>query len=157
MRRSTSRLLEHDPAAELEELVRGVVELEVLELVAVRDEALGLRGLALERAEVALDLRDDVADAQQVLPRELHLALGLLLAALVLRDAGGLFDEQAAIFGLRADDQADPALLDDRVGLGADAGAEEELGDVLQADRRLVDQVLAVAAAMRRRVTAISG
>ena len=41
--------------------------MQLLELVAVRDVALGLRGLALERAEVALDLRDDVADAQQVL------------------------------------------------------------------------------------------
>jgi hypothetical protein len=35
------------------------------------------------------------------------------------------------------------ALLDDRVGLGADARAEEEIGDVLQADLGLVDQVLA--------------
>ena len=74
------RALHHDPAAQLEELVRGVVELEVFELVPVRDEPLGLRGLALERTEVPLDLRDDVADAQQVLLRELHLALRLLLA-----------------------------------------------------------------------------
>ena len=71
-----------------------------------------------------------------------------LLALLVLGDAGGLFDEQAAVFRARADDQADPALLDDRVRLGADAGAEEELGDVLQADLRLVDQVLARAVAV---------
>ena len=63
--------------------MRRLVELEVLELVAVRDVALGLRGLALERAEVALDLGDDVADAQQVLLRQLHLPLGLLLLRLL--------------------------------------------------------------------------
>ena len=52
-------------------------------------------------------------------------------------------------FRLRADDEADLALLDDRVGLRANAGAEEEIGDVLQADGRLVDQVLAVARAVK--------
>ena len=78
----------------------------------------------------------------------LHLPLGLLLPALVLGDAGGLLDEHAAVLGARRDDEADLALLDDRVGLGADAGAEEEVGDVLQADLRLVDQVLARAVAV---------
>ena len=141
-------LLEDDPAAKLEELVRSVVELEVLELAAIGDVALGLGRLALERAEVSLDLRDDVADAQQVLLRHLHLPLGLLLPALELRDAGGLLDEEAAVLRLRADDEADLALLDDRVGLRPDARSEEEVGDVLQADGRLVDQVLAVAVAM---------
>ena len=116
--------------------MRRLVELEVLELVAVRDVALGLRGLALERGEVALDLGDDVADAQQVLLRQLHLALGLLLPALELRDAGGLLDEEAAVLGLRAHDEADLALLDDRVRLRADAGPEEQIGDVPQADLR---------------------
>src|SRR6185436_5418851 len=75
-------------------------------------------------------------------------ALGLLLPALELRDAGGLFDEKATIFGLRADDEADLSLLDDRVRLRTDAGAEEEIGDVLQANLDFVDQVLAVAVAM---------
>ena len=79
--------LELHPADELEVPVRRLVELQVLELVAVGDEALGLRGLALERREVPVDLGDDVAHAQQVLLRELHLLLCLLLAALELRDA----------------------------------------------------------------------
>ena len=94
--------LELDPADELEVPVRRLVELQVLELVAVGDVALGLRGLALERAEVPLDLGDDVADAQQVLLRQLHLPLGLLLPRLELGDAGGLLDEQAPVFRLRA-------------------------------------------------------
>ncbi len=56
--------LDFDPRRELEVLVRRLVELEVLDLVFVGDVALGLRRLALERAQVAVDLRHDVADAQ---------------------------------------------------------------------------------------------
>src|SRR5262249_10483764 len=132
---------------DLEPLVRGLVELQVLELLAVRDVALGLRGLALERTEVPLDLGDDVAHAQEVLRRELHLALGLLLLALELRDAGRFLDEETTVLGLGRDDEADLALLDDRVRLRAGGGAEEEIRDVLQAHGRLVDEVVAVAAA----------
>ena len=93
LRRSSSRepldlaALELHPADELEVPVRRLVELQVLELAPVGDVALGLGGLALERREVAVDLGDDVADAQQVLLRELHLLLGLLLPALELGDA----------------------------------------------------------------------
>ena len=137
--------------------MRRLVELQVLELVAVRDVALGLRRLALERGEVALDLGDDVADAQQVLLRELHLALGLLLPRLELGDAGGLLDEQAPVLGLGADDEADLALLDDRVRLRADAGAEEEIGDVLAGGPGvLLIRYSLSPVRWRRRVTAIS-
>ena len=127
--------------------MRRLVEDQILHLVLVRDVALGLRGLPLQRREAARDLRDDVADAQQVLPRLIHLLLGLLLPGLVLGDAGGLFDQHPAIFGARRDDEPDLSLLDDRVRLGADAGAEEQIGDVLEADLGLVDQVLARAVA----------
>ena len=51
--------------------------------------------------------------------------------------------------GRELHDLADAALLDDRVGLGADAGAEEEVGDVAQPARRLVDEVLARAVAIQ--------
>ncbi len=128
---------------DLEQLVRRLVEHEVLELALVGDVALGLGRLALERREVSLDLAHDVADAEQVLPRLVHLELGLLLPGLVLRDAGRLFDQHAPVFGARAHDEADLALLDDRVRLRADAGAEEQIGDVLEPHLRLVDEVLA--------------
>src|SRR5260370_934237 len=91
----------------------GRLRVDLVELAAIGDVTLRLRRLALQRSERALDLRDDVADPQKVLRRELHLALGLLLPALELRDARGLFDEEAAVFRLRADDEADLALLDD--------------------------------------------
>ena len=132
---------------ELEELVRRVEQHEVFELAPVLDEALGFCGLALERSAILVDFRDDVVHAQQVLPREIHLALGELSPLLVLGDAGCLVDEQAAIFRTRADDLADASLLDDRVGLRADAGAEEKIGHVAQANLGLVDEVLARAVA----------
>ena len=51
--------------------------------------------------------------------------------------------------GFGADDEPDLALLDDRVGLGARARAEEQVGDVAQAHRGLVDEVVALAAAVQ--------
>src|SRR5258708_286458 len=63
---------EDDPPRELEPLVRRLVELQILELAPVRDVALGLRGLSLERAEAPLYFAHDVPDAQKVLLRELH-------------------------------------------------------------------------------------
>ncbi len=128
---------------ELEVLVRRVEQHEILELATVVEEALGLRHLTLERCAVAIDLRDDVGHAQKVLARELHLALRHLAALLVLGDAGGLVDEHAPVLRTRAHDLTDAPLLDDRVRLGADAGAEEELGHVAQAHLGLVDEVLA--------------
>ncbi len=137
------------PPDELEIFVRRLVELKILDLAPIREIPLGLLRLALQRSEVALDLRDDVADAKKVLRAELHLSLGGLLARFVFRDARGLFDEQAPIFRLRADDQTDLALLDDRVRLRPDARAEEQIRDVLQADLDFVDQIFAVAVAMK--------
>ena len=96
---------------------------------------LGLLGHAVEVLDLPIELAQDVVDAQQVLARALHLALGSQFAAAIQRRAGGFLDEQAAILRLGVDQLLDAPLLDDRVGLGADAGAEKELGDVLQAAR----------------------
>ena len=102
---------------------------------------------ALQVLDLAVDLAQDVVDAQQVLARALHLALGGELAAAIERRAGGLLDEQAAVLRLGVDQLLDAPLLDDRVGLRADPGAEEQLGDVLQPAGRLVDEVLRLAGA----------
>ena len=83
----------------LEQLMRCLVQAQLLQLVAVRNVALGLGSLSLERGNVALELQDAIAHPKQVLLGELHLALGGLLAALVLGDAGRFLDQRAAIFG----------------------------------------------------------
>ena len=102
-------------------------------------------GLTPQRVRLAVQLPDDVADAQQVVAGPLDLALGRHLAAAVEGRAGRLLDEEAQLVRLGADDLADAALLDDRVGLGADAGPEEQFGDVAQAAGPFVDEVLGLA------------
>src|SRR5690606_23586542 len=68
-------LLEHPRGrAQLEQLVAGPPQLEVAQLAAVLLVALGLLGLALERADPALELADHVGDPQQVLAGLLDLA-----------------------------------------------------------------------------------
>ena len=62
-------------------------------------------------------------------------------AALVLRDAGRFFDQLAPVGRTRAENLADLALLDDRVGLDADAGVHQQILHVAQAADLAVDQV----------------
>ena len=65
--------------------------------------------------------------------------------ALVLRDAGRLLDQLTPIGRARAQNHADLALLDDRVGLGAEPGVHQQLVDVPQPADLAVDQVFALA------------
>jgi hypothetical protein len=102
-----------------------------------------LAGLALQGDDLPLDLAQDVGQAQQVLLGLVQLADGLALVGLVLGDAAGFLEHLAAVFGTRAQDAVDAALLHQRVGVGADAGVHEQALDVLQAAGRLVDEVLA--------------
>ena len=109
-------------------------------LVAAR-----LRRLALERTALLFDLEDDVVDAGEVLLRRLELQLRGAAAGLVLRDARGLLDQLTTIRRPRAEDHPDLALLDDRVGLGAEPGVHHQFVDVAQAAHLAVDQVFALA------------
>ena len=128
--------------------MRGLPQIDIAELGLVLAIALRLLRLAPQRAHPLVELGDDVRDAHQVLARLIELLLGSLLLDLELRDARGLFDDRAAILRTRADDLADTALLDDRVRLGPDAGAEEEVGHVAETARSLVDVVLRQAIAI---------
>ncbi len=94
-----------------------------------------LRGLPLQRAALLLDLEDDVVDARQVLLRGLELQLRGAAAALVLRHAGRFLDQLAPIGRPRAQDLADLALLDDGVGLDAEARVHQQVLHVAQPDR----------------------
>src|ERR1035438_9604607 len=95
-------------------------------------------------AHLAGDLFQDVEDARQVLLGAFELGFRQTLAGLVLGDAGGLFDDPAAVLRLGAENLADAALLDDGVALGAQAGAHENVLDIAQAGGVAVDQVLAL-------------
>ena len=109
--------------------------------------AAGLGGLALERIHLAGDLFQNVEDARQVLLGAFQLGFRQALAGLELGDAGGFFDDRAAVLRLGAEDLADAALLDDGVAFGAEAGAHEDVLDIAQAGGVAVDQVFAFAGA----------
>ena len=100
------------------------------------------RGLALQVADLLVDFVAHVLQALEVFARVGDARLGFLAALLVTRDAGGLFDEHAHVIGLRLDDARDHALLDDGVAARAEAGAEEQLRDVLAAAARAVEEIV---------------
>ena len=107
--------------------------------------AAGGLGLALQRAQLAADLAQQVLDPQQVGLGGVEPALGLLLALAELEDAGRLLDDGPPVLRAGVEDGVDLALADDHVLLAADAGVAEELLDVEQAAGHAVDGVLAVA------------
>ena len=130
------------------DLALADVDVEPAQLVAQLLVLLGLADLALERADLALHLAEDVRLAEEVLLGLLDLAQGFLAVGLELRDAGGLLEDGAAVLGLRGEDLVDLALRHDGVGGRADARAHEEALDVLQAAAGFVDEVFAGAVAV---------
>src|SRR6185437_12362686 len=81
--------------------------------------ALRLGGLALERIHLAGDFFKDVIDAGKVLARGFEAGFGHATLGLVLANAGGFFDDGAALVGFGTEDLPDAALFDDGVGLRA--------------------------------------
>ncbi len=109
--------------------------------------ALGGARLALQALELLLHLVAHVVQALEVLLGVMDAALGLAAALLVLGDAGGLLQEHAQLVGLGLDQARDGALLDDGVAAGAEAGAEEQVGDVAAAAAHAVEEVVGGAVA----------
>ncbi len=101
--------------------------------------------LPLERAALLLDLEDDVVYARQVLLGGLELQLRGAAPALVLRDAGRLFDQLPTVGRTGTEDLSDFALLDDRVCLDAQARIHQEILDVAEPDGLAINQVFALA------------
>ncbi len=84
--------------------------------------AAGGVGLALERAQLAPDLAEQVLEAQEVRLGGLQPTLDLLPALAELEDPGGLLDDAPAVLGAGVEHRVDLALADDHVLLAADAG-----------------------------------
>ncbi len=133
--------------AELQGLPLGILD---PALFLQRLVLLGLLGLALEVFELLADLVAQVAQPVQVLTGVADAGLGLLATLLVLGDAGCLFQVHAQVFRARLDDLADHALLDDRVAARAQAGAEEQVGDVAATALGAVEVIVAGAVAADR-------
>ena len=103
-----------------------------------------LRRLPLQRAPLLVQLEDDVVDTKQVLLRRLELQLGGAAARPVLGDARRLVDELTPIGRAGAENHADLALLDDRVGLCAETRVHQQLVDIPQPAHLSVNQVFAL-------------
>ena len=104
--------------------------------------------LDLYAAQALLDFLDDVVHAQQVLVDLLELALRLLLALLELGDAGGLLEDEAALFRVGLEQCGDAALLDHTVRVHANAGVQEKLANVFESGGLVVELVFAGAVAV---------
>src|SRR4029077_2104100 len=117
---------------------------EVALLALERFVLLRLLRLSLERVQLAAHLVHDVAHADEILAGGVELALGLVALLLVPRDAGGFFDEHPALVRLRGQDVVELVLVHHRVGARVGARAGEEIENVAQARRVLVEEVLAL-------------
>ena len=103
------------------ELEAGHVDPEVGQLLDQRAVAAGRVGLALEGPELAAHLAEQVLEPGEVALGGRQAALGLLLAAAVLQDAGRLLDDEPPLLGPGVEHGVDLALRDDHVLLAADA------------------------------------
>ena len=126
----------------------GKVDVEPAQPVPELLALLRLAHLALQGADLALHLAQDVLLAQEVLLGLLDLAERLLAVGLELGDAGRLLEHGAAVLGTRGEHRVNLALGHHRIGAGADARAHEEVLHVLEARGLLVDVVLAGAVAV---------
>ena len=106
---------------------------------------LGGGRLAAQALDLALQLVADVGEPLQVLAGAAHAVLGLPAPRLVLGDARRFLDIDAQLFRLRLDQPGNHALLDDRVAARAQAGAQEDVGDVLAAALGAVQVVVGLA------------
>ena len=131
--------------AEGRQLASPQVEAQVEQLGGQVAVAAGGVGLLLQGLQLAADLPQQVGEADQVGLGAVQAALGLLLAAAELEDAGRLLDDQAAVLGAGVEDGVEVALGHDEVLLAPDAGVGEQLLDVEQPAGHAVQGVLALA------------
>src|SRR2546423_5937997 len=91
-----------------------------------------LPGLPLERADLPLDLFDDVAEAQQIRFGRLEFSQRFALLRLVFGDTSSFFENGAPIFWTGAENQIDLALFHDGIGAATDARIGKKTMDVTQ-------------------------
>ena len=127
----------------LAQVVDSKLKLQIGELGGKPDVGAGALRLALERFQLTFDLGGHVAHAREMLIHLSQLALAFRLALLVLERSRGLFDERAAVFGLRLQDGVEAALRDDRVRARPKPRVVKNVEHIHATRNRAVDQVLA--------------
>ncbi len=111
--------------------------------------ALGGGRLQRKRTQPLLDLVLEIARTVDLDANPGELQLGAMAPALEAAEPGRLLDQLAALGRLRVEHRLDAALRDDRAQPSAETDIREELDEVDAADRCLVHEVLALAAAMQ--------
>ena len=94
------------------------------------------------------DFHHDVVYAREIDFRRFQLGFGQALFGFELRYAGGFFDNRAALHRFRRENLPDAALLDDGVGIGAEANSHEHVLNVAQAGDAPVNEIFTLAAAV---------
>ena len=103
--------------------------------------ATGAAGLNLDTAELLFDFVEDELGLGEVLVGFFEFAEGFFFALLEAGDAGGFFEDFAAVLGVGFEKRGHAALLDERVGVHANTGVQEEFADVLETGDLVVDEV----------------
>ena len=116
--------------------------------VGIFQEFLGFLAVPLQRAHPAFQFAQDVPQPFQVALGGGQAALGLVFAVAEPGDAGGFLENFPPLAGFGGDDLGNAALADDGVAVPAQAGVQQQLVDILEADVLAVDGVLALAAAV---------
>ena len=95
--------------------------------------------LGLERGDLRRELADDVLDPLEIVLGGLEPQLRLVPARMQAGNAGGFFEQAAALIRPRLDDLADAALVDQRRRARAGRGVGEQHVDVAGAHLAAVD------------------
>ena len=125
-----------------------MVRIEDLQIREQRLISPRLAGLTLQRTDLALDLFDDVTDAQKIRFRRFEFAQRFALLRFVFCNSGRFFKNGAAIFRTRAEDQIDLALLHHRIGAARHAGIGKKILNVAQPAQCLVEKIFGIAVAI---------
>ncbi len=107
--------------------------------------ALRFRSLPLQRIHLPRDFVENIVHASQVLLGVFQARLGQPLLGLELGDAGGFFEDGAAVGGPAAENLPDASLLDQRIRLRPEASAHEQFLNIAEAAQLAVEQIFAIA------------
>ena len=127
----------------------GEGQVERFQLLPDLLEPFGLFYLLPEQAHLLFDLCQHVVDSCKIARSAFELPEGLLASLLVPGDACGLFKQLESLLALVADYLFDHLQLDHRVGIAAHAGIGEKVEYVPEPALHHVQQVVAVAVAVK--------
>jgi hypothetical protein len=104
--------------------------------------AFGTSRLSLQVRQLLLDLVPKVSQALEIFFGVPDSVLGLTPPLFVFRDTRRFLEESTQVFRLRLDEARNHALLDDRVTVRAEPGAEQDVRDVLASTTRVIQKIL---------------